>query len=236
MQKKTVVILQPNYIPWWGYFDLMNRADIFVLYDDVQYTKNDWRNRNKIKTPTGWQWLIIPVSYEFGELIDNVKVLDNGWQKKHLKTLEMNYKKAPHFKEIYKIAKEALVWADDAMEYELNPYLWASIEDIAIYLDFKTDIKRSSIWFKDIGGNPTERLVGICKELEATEYLSGQAAKDYLEVEKFGNIKVTWHEYHPPVYKQLWGNFIPGLSIIDMLFNEGKDARRFFERGGSSVG
>jgi len=215
-----VTILQPNYIPWRGYFDFFKQSDVFVIYDDVQYTKNDWRNRNTIKTPDGAQWLTVPVDdrdrMSKYVLVKDVKVIENGWRERHLKTLEMNYAHAPYYGVIYDLMKEAF---DENHELlvDLNMSIMRKILD---YLGIRCRIEYSSkLGFNDC--EQTDRLVAICKHLGATEYWSGDAAKDYLDQNKFGDIRVLWHKYKEHVYPQLWGNFISKISIVDLLMNCG---------------
>jgi len=207
-------------MPWIGYVNLMKQADVFVVYDDVQYTKNDWRNRNKIKTPDGCMWLTVPVKSEGKMMIKDVRANDTfKWREKHLKSLQMNYGRTFFFEPIYDFIEKVLHGHIDFL-YMINMYL---ICDICRYLGIKTQIKYSSeIGFKDL--NKTDRLVAICKNLGATEYLSPNRSADYLEPEKFetAGIKLQWHNYKHPKYKQQWGDFISNLSVIDLLFNYGK--------------
>ena len=209
-----VAILQPNYIPWRGYFDFFKQCDVFVVYDDVQYTKNDWRNRNIIKTPDGPHWLTIPVKkHKSDATIKDIVMKENGWEKRHLEAIVQNYSKAPYFDEIYKIIEQCLTSSYDILSYKCMKI----VIDVLDYLGIRVKIVYSS----DIGYqqySPSRRLAKICEHFGASEYLTGDAAKSYLEVEKFGNIKVLWHKYHEKVYPQLWGDFISRVSIIDTLF------------------
>lgn len=203
-------------MPWRGYFDFFKQSNVFVVYDDVQYTKNDWRNRNYIKTPDGTQWLTIPIEHKhhMNSLIKDVDNPDNGWQERHLKSIEQNYKNAPYFGEIYDIIKESVY------EKNLVKLNMKIIDKILNYLGMKCKVCYSSeIGYTDC--EPTERLVQICKHFNATEYLTGESAKDYLEVDKFGGIRVLWHRYKEKVYPQLWGDFISRVSIVDLLMNCG---------------
>jgi len=216
-----ITILQPNYIPWRGYFDFFKQSDAFVFYDDVQYTKNDWRNRNEIKTQDGKQWLTIPVddSNRMTKhiLIKDVKVIQNGWQERHLQALELHYKNAPYFDVIYGMMKEALITEKHELLSGLDISLTMKILD---YLGIRRKTYLSSEL--DVSGNdPTQRVVDICRKLGATEYLSGDAAKDYLELDKFGDIRVLWHRYKERVYPQLHGPYISRVSVIDLLMNCG---------------
>jgi hypothetical protein len=215
-----LTILQPNYIPWRGYFDFFKQSDAFVVYDDVQYTKNDWRNRNLIKTPDGAQWMTIPVDdnkrIAKNLLIKDVKIINNGWQARHIKTLEMNYARAPYFGEVMDIMRESF----DEDHTMLCPLVMTIIRRINEYLGLRCKIYYSSeLGFADL--HKTDRVVAICKHLKATEYLSGDAAKDYLELDKFGDIRVLWHRYKEKEYPQLHGQFISRISILDLLMNCG---------------
>lgn len=217
-------IHQPEYLPYIGFFDRIKKADTFVILDNVQYQKNAFINRNKIKTSQGWQWLTVPVKKR--EKLDDINKLqiDNSsnWKEKHLKTIILNYKKTPYFKkyiglfeDVYK--KEWNLIAD------LDIYL---IENIIEMLEIKKEIKKSSsLGVKDKG---IEKLINICKTVRADIYLCGPGNEKYNMTdavsEKFQkqNIKVIFHKFTPPIYQQQFGKFIPNLSIIDFLFNCGK--------------
>lgn len=220
-----IAIMQPSYIPYIGYFDLILRSDMFVFLDDVQYTKNDWRNRNKIKTSNGDCWLTIPVKRD-AKLISDVVTTDESFKEKHLKTIGMNYKKAPYFYSVYKMLQKSIC-----------PYgrLYSSwiliVQDIMSYLGIPFDFYYSSSFKVD--ESKTDRLIKLCKYLNADEYLSPNGAEPYLEPEKFekAGIKLIWQNYKHPEYNQLWGDFIPNMSIIDLLFNHGRDSERFISTG-----
>lgn len=221
-----IAILQPSYIPWLGYFDQINRVDTFIFYDDVLYTKNDWRNRNKIKTANGTAWLTIPVSIKNRLknylLIKDVALVDTNTLKKHLKTIELNYKKSPFFKEFY-AAITPLFNAPYQLLADLNISIVKAISEfIGIK---KVNFLRSSD-LNIVNENPTDRLINICKKLKATHYLTGNSAKNYLGEKIFAEngIILEYQEYKHPNYKQLWGNFVPYLSVIDLIFNEGLDS------------
>jgi hypothetical protein len=216
-----VAILQPNYIPWRGYIDFFKQCDVFVYYDDVQYTKNDWRNRNLIKNPDGAQWLTIPIITDnriSNKLIIRDAIMhQNNWQMRHLEAIEANYKHAPYYGDIREILTEAY----EQEKQNLSKLCQTIISRINDYLGLRCKTLLSS----EMGFNecaPTERLVQICRSLGATEYLSGDAAKEYLQVDKFGDIRVLWHRYHEQIYPQLWGDFISRVSIIDTLMNCGR--------------
>ena len=211
-------IHQPQYLPYIGYFDKMDRADIFVLLDDVQFKKNEWQNRNRIKNAQGWQWLTVPVLYRFGENISEVKINNKiDWKKKHLTSLITNYSKSECFKE-YRAFFEETYTKDWERLVDINMYL---IYYLIKQLKIKTEVVNSAK-FK-IKKEKTDRLIAICKELGADTYLSGDGARDYLEVEKFkkANIEVVFQNFKHPTYNQLYGEFEPYMSVIDLLFNCG---------------
>lgn len=218
-----VAILQPSYIPWLGYFDQINKVDTFVFYDDVLYTKNDWRNRNKIKTSQGATWLTIPVNIQNRItnylLIKDVKLIDKNILKNHLQIIESNYKKAPFFKEVYSVIAPIFTH-EHILLSELTINI---IKVISAFLGIKNVRFLKSSDMNISSQDPTERLINICKSLNATHYLTGASAKNYLDEKMFRNenIQVTYQEYAHPTYNQLWDEFIPYLSIIDLLCNEG---------------
>jgi hypothetical protein len=224
-----VAILQPSYLPWLGYFEQIDRSDVFVFYDDVQYDKHGWRNRNKIKTPKGWQWLTVPVYHNFGQKIYEVKINNNiPWRRKHLKSLQANYARAPYYQTYIKFFEKVY---SQHWEYlvDLNVYL---IKQLCEFLGIKnTEFVHSRDL--NIKGERTERLVKICQLFGADEYLTGDAAKNYLEEKKFqnANIKVIYQNYRHPVYPQLFGEFIPYLSVVDLLFNCGPKSLEIIRSG-----
>jgi glutaredoxin-related protein len=225
---KKIAILQSNYIPWKGYFDLINMVDEFILYDEVQYTKNDWRNRNKIKTKQGIQWLTIPVRQkELSQLIKDTKVQDKRWNKKHWTTIKQNYSKTASFKEYKDIFEELYLNSNEEYLSKIN---YNFIKVINHILDIKTKIKYSSEF--DLVEGKSERLLGICKDCNADIYLSGPAAKGYLDEKLFEEegIKVQWMDYsNYPTYNQLYPPFEHSVTILDLIFNEGSNATKFMK-------
>jgi hypothetical protein len=224
---KRVAILQSNYIPWKGYFDIINIVDEFVLYDSVQYTKNDWRNRNKIKTKQGIIWITIPVKHSISQRIDEIEVLDNKWRKKHWRTLVQNYSKSKYFNLYMNIFNNCYLNAD---EFFLSKINYSFICEINKILGITTKISWSTDY--NISGEKTEKLLNICKQANATEYISGPAAKNYLDEKLFKqeNIKVTWMDYSSyPEYNQLYPPFEHAVSILDLIFNEGPNATKFMK-------
>lgn len=225
---KKVAILQSNYIPWKGYFDIIGSVDAFVLYDDMQYTKNDWRNRNKIKTQNGLQWLSIPVRQEnLHQKINETKITDPKWNINHWRSISQSYAKAPHFK-AYKERFEAL-FLEAKSEYisNINRHF---IEAINAMLGITTKIYDSREFVLSEG--KSERLLALCQELGATTYLSGPAARDYLDEKIFTEvgIDVKWMDYGGyKEYHQLFPPFEHGVSVIDLILNEGENAKNFLK-------
>lgn len=228
---KTVAIVQSNYLPWKGYFDLIRQADVFVLYDDVQFTKRDWRNRNVIKTPQGLHWLTVPVQVKgrYDQLVKDVVVSDPGWPLQHWRTIEMSYRQASGFSVHGEWLKECLLACQGmARLSEINGFL---IGHIAHRLGLTTPLVRS----EDIGRveGRSENLLHLCTELGATDYLSGPAARDYLDVDQFARHGVTVHfaQYGGyPEFPQLHGPFKHEVSIVDLLLSVGSDAPAYIQR------
>ena len=222
---KKVAILQSNYIPWKGYFDLIAAVDEFIVYDDVQFTKNDWRNRNKIKTPKGVEWLTIPVGQDIRRRIRDVELPDARWQQKHWKTLAANYGRAPHFAEIARLLQPLYL---ERRHTHLSALNREFIGAICRYLGIQTRITDCAdyAWVE----GKTERLVALAVEAGAAEYVSGPSAKSYVDERAFSTrgIRVSWFDYAGyPEYPQLWGTFSHEVTILDLLFNCGKDAPRY---------
>jgi hypothetical protein len=223
----TVSILQSNYIPWKGYFDIIAKSDVFVIYDEVQFTKNDWRNRNLIKTQKRLEWISIPVRQEnLHQKIFETEILQGNWIKKHKSTLQTNYGKAPYFKEYKDIIFEIYDFPTTNLS-ELNKLF---IEKICAILAIDTKIIDSREL--NLEGDKVERLIDACKKLNATKYLSGPAAKNYINEDLFNenNIELEWMDYcNYKEYSQLYPPFEHGVSILDLIFNEGPYARSFLK-------
>jgi len=220
---KTVVILQSNYIPWKGYFDLLHEADEFILYDDRQYTRQDWRNRNQVKTPAGAQWLTIPVIGNFGQRIDETAIADRRWASSHWSRIAFLYSKAPHFKtyadhfeQMYQRAAEMPLLS------QVNRLF---IEDICKLLGIYTPMRWSTEFPRKEG--KTEALVALCREVQADRYVSGPAAREYLDMALFEKaaIALSFRDYSGyPEYSQQHPPFTHGVTVIDLLFNVGQFA------------
>lgn len=226
---KRVAIVQSNYIPWRGYFDLMNLADEFILFDDMQYTRRDWRNRNIIKSPAGLKWLTIPVQVKgkYFQPIKDTLASDSKWNRRHWRTIVHCYSQAKFF-DHYKGWLEELYLGVSETRLSLINYRF--LKAICDLLGSKTQIR----WSMDyqLAGDQTERLVGLCEQSGATEYLSGPAAKAYLDEERFTRrgIKVSYIDYSGyPEYRQLNPPFAPNVSILDLILNEGTRAPEFLK-------
>lgn len=223
-----VVILQSNYIPWKGYFDIIKQVDEFIFYDDVQYTKNDWRNRNKIKTSSGPLWLTIPVRQEtLSQKINETKVSQDNWAEKHWKSISLNYSKAP----FYNLYKERLELFFMEMK---SPYLSeinrSAIELLNSFLGIKTALT-SSADYKLIEGK-NERLIDLILQAGGTHYLSGPSAKDYIREDLFkeAGIEISWMDYSGYIeYPQLFPPFVHAVSVLDLILNTGPDSKEFMK-------
>ncbi len=200
-------------------------VDEFIIYDDVQFTKNDWRNRNMIKSQSGLQWLSVPVGQDINRLICEVKLRDSRWQSKHWSTICHAYGRAKFFKNLAEKLEPLYLEREYACLTELNR---SFIEFICNQLGITTKISFS--WDYKFQTGQTERLVDLCVQAGATEYISGPSAKIYIKESIFTdmNIKLTWFDYAGyPDYPQLWGEFTHGVTILDLLFNCGKDSPRY---------
>lgn len=225
---KKVAIVQSNYVPWKGYFDLIAAVDEFILYDDMQYTRRDWRNRNQIKTPQGVQWITVPVCVKgkYHQLIRDTEIDGQAWVEDHWKALTQNYRRAKHFDEIAAWL-EPVLRAGHTHISELNRQL---IEEICRYLGIMTRISWS--WDYNLASGKTERLADLCAQAGGTQYISGPSARDYIEPHIFADrgIQLGWFDYNGyPEYAQLWGPFVHGVTILDLLFNCGPDAPTFMK-------
>lgn len=226
---KKVAIVQSNYIPWKGYFDLIAAVDEFILYDEAQFTKNDWRNRNKIKTPKGVEWLSIPVGQDIRRRIRDVELPDRRWQERHWRTLEVNYRRAAHFAELTRVVGPLYLERRHAYLSAMNREF---LETICRYLGISTRI--TNCWDYDLVDGKTERLASLAAQARASEYVSGPSAKSYLDEQAFvaRGVSVSWFDYGGyPEYPQLWGGFTHEVSILDLLFNCGQDAPRYMRLG-----
>ena len=225
---KKVAIIQSNYIPWKGYFDLINQVDEFILYDDMQYTKNDWRNRNRIKTQHGAKWLTIPVRGKYLSQIKDTVISYPKWNVKHWRTIAYSYSKAKYFQEYEPVFEELYLSLEERFLSKIN---YQFLVVICQLLGIDTKIS----WSMDYHLLPkgkAERVVDLCKQAGATEYISGPAAKSYLDECLFEQEKITlrYTDYSGyPEYEQLFPPFEHSVSIIDLIFNEGPNAAQYMK-------
>ena len=219
-----VSVHQPQYLPWLGYFDKIDKADVFVLLDNVQFKKNEWQNRNKIKTAAGEQWLTVPVMYRFPQLINEVEVNNKErWQHKQQQAVISNYKKAPHWTALEPFFTD-LFQSQWQTISQLNIHV---VKTLAKILGIETPLHIAS----EMGNfpeDPDERLIAITKHFGADTYLAGSGGHDYMDMDKYdrNSIKVMFQDYKHPVYDQLFGDFLPYMSVIDLIFNNGGESLR----------
>lgn len=225
---KRCVILQPSYIPWRGYFELIHRSDVFIFYDDVQYDKGGWRNRNRVKTPRGTQWLTIPVTTRRVVAehipINRIEIADERWAEKHLQVLTDVYGSAPHYQEHRPWLEELYSSSSRLLAEVTIPSTIAIAKRLGIT---KTEFLRSSEL--GVAGRKTDRLIGILQNVSATHYLSGPSGRDYIEAEKFAanDIQLEWMSYDYPEYPQLYPPYDGFVSVLDLMFMTGSDAPQY---------
>jgi WbqC-like protein family len=225
---KRLAVVQSSYIPWKGYFDLIRAVDEFVLLDDVQFSTNDWRNRNRIKTPRGAAWLTIPVmtSGRFAQRIQDTMVADKRWARKHWQALRTYYSRTPFFAE-YTGLLEPLF---DPGEDRLSAINYRFIMALCNLLGITTPVTWSTQY--DAPSDRNLRLIAICQQTGATEYLSGPAARAYMDVDAFrrAGIAVRFADYDGyPEYPQPYPPFDHYVSALDLLFCTGPDATRYMK-------
>jgi hypothetical protein len=226
---KKAAIVQSNYIPWKGYFDLINMVDEFILLDDVQYTRRDWRNRNQIKTPHGLLWLTIPVDVKgkYTQKIKDTTISDPKWAHRHWQTIVSNYSKAKHFRSFRETLEGLFLAPGERFLSEVN---FRFLTAISRALGIRARISQSMDYRVSEGKN--ERLIELCKQVGATEYLSGPSARGYIDEECFraNGIGVRFMDYGGyPVYDQLYPPFEHAVSFVDLLLNVGPEAPRFMK-------
>ncbi|HZM25353.1 MAG TPA: WbqC family protein [Anaerolineales bacterium] len=220
-------IIQSNFLPWRGYFDFIRESDLFIIHDDLQYTKGDWRNRNKIKTSRGVEWITVPVRYHHTrQLIEETSVdYSSPWAQKMVNRIRETYGRAPYF-ELYFSELHDLLMKPAASISDLNLRL---IKWVCCHLEIDTPIKMSHEYHPQ--GAKTERLIGILQQVQATTYLSGPAAQTYLIPQLFeqAGIRLKYKQYNYPEYEQLYPPFEAAVSVIDLLFMKGKEAISYME-------
>jgi hypothetical protein len=223
---KKIAILQSNYIPWKGYFDIIGKADIFIFHDDLQYTKGDWRNRNLIKTQSGKSWLTVPCGSNENRKINEVKIVDNSWQLSHWRKIEASYYCAHYFKYTASFLKPIYLERNWDNLSEMNQYIIKFISNEI--LNFNTKFLNSTEF--NLKEKKSQRVLELLKKLNANYYLSGPSAKNYLDVDlfKFNKIEIEWMNYDDyKEYSQLFPPFDHNVSFIDMLMNLGPNTKEF---------
>ena len=228
--KKKIAIIQPNYIPWIGYFKIIKSVDEFIFLDDVQYTKRDWRNRNFINSHKGRIMLSIPVKSKkkYLQKINETECVNNEWKKDHLNKIKISYKNYPYFEEIFEILKKSYYKTNSS---NLLVNLYNILFELMDFLKIKTNISFS----KDMPSNKKklDRIIEICKYKNADIYLSGPSASDYIDINEMNSNKlsleyINYENYNYDV-KNKKHKFIDKLSIIDLLMNYGKNSHSFFK-------
>ena len=228
------VVLQSNYIPWKGYFDLVNSADVFVFYDDVQFTKNDWRNRNRLKTATGVKWLSIPAGRSLRRLISEVEIADQSWKSLHKQQITDAYRRAAHFEDHQRLLDAIF----DSPLTNLSAFNQHAIVHISRQLGIRTEFMDSRDF--SLRGRRTERLVDLLGQLGADTYVSGPAGRNYLDESLFRDAGITLEYFDYAgyqIYRQLHGAFVHEVTVLDLLFNEGAAAPQYMKsfRGPESI-
>lgn len=237
--QRRIAVLQSNYIPWKGYFDILHDVDLFIFHDDLQYTKGDWRNRNRIKTPRGAEWLTIPVGSREDRLICEVRLAGTTWARRHWRQIEQHYRRAPYFGLYGPQFEEIYLRTSWQTLSELNQHL---IRFIAVdLLGLATELRDS----RELApvGSKLDRLIDLVRKAGATSYVSGPAARAYIDPRRFEEIGVelVWKDYSGyPEYPQFFGPFVHQVTVLDLLFHTGPEAPYFIwgwrEAGRASKG
>jgi WbqC-like protein len=223
--ERVVAVHQPNYLPYLGFFQKMAAVDLFVLYDTAKFSRNGLTNRNKIKTPTGVQWLTVPVRRSRGQPIKEVEIASPVWAKKHLKSLQANYQSAPYFSSYFSDLRHVLA-KDWTQLSDLNTAL---IETIRQWLRIDTKIVSSSALSSPPSDDATDKIIHFTSVSGGSVYLSGPSGKNYLRPEMFAKVALRVSEFAARPYPQLYGGFQPNLSSIDAIFNCGERTRELLE-------
>lgn len=217
-----VAVHQPQYLPWLGYFDKIDRADVFVLLDNVQYKKNEWQNRNKIKTAQGWQWLTVPVKYKYPQSINEVTINTAvNWQHKHQQAIKTNYAKAPYKNYLDDFCANIFSGSWE-MIAQLNIQVVKSLVE-ALGIDTQVFVASDLEGFPE---DPDERLIAITRYFEADTYLAGNGGSQYMDLSKYEKqgIELVFQDYKHPVYRQPYGAFEPYMSVVDLILNHGNES------------
>jgi hypothetical protein len=219
-----VGVIQSNYVPWRGYFDFIREVDVFVIHDDLQFTKGDWRNRNLLKTAQGTHWMTVPVHYRHtAQLICDTRVdYSRNWQRQHRNLIMANLGSAPYLPDVLSLIHDSF----EARHETISGLNVALIKAVCRYLGIVTPIRHSSEF--RLGGTKTTRLIELLTAMRATTYVSGPSARSYLDESTFreARIRLEYKRYDYPEYPQLFGKFDGRVSILDLIANCGPSARR----------
>ncbi len=214
---------QPSYLPWLGLFNKIASADLFCYFDIVQYQTRDYNNRNKVKTNSGTQWLSVPVESKnhFGKTAGEIKIIQDGWQSRHVRTIELQYKKATYFDDYFQKISKVIFESSTGTLGELNLCMLKELNSI---LGIQTPIVVASDY--DFQGFKSDLVLDMCKKLGASKYIFGSQGRDYADLASFHAQGITpiFQEYIHPSYRQLHGNFVPNMSVLDLIFNEGVES------------
>ncbi|MBU2487936.1 MAG: WbqC family protein [Proteobacteria bacterium] len=216
-----LAVHQPQFLPWQGYMMKMDAAHVFCFLDSVQFKKNEWQNRNRIRTAEGWQWLTVPVLHRFGQRIGEVRINPaEPWQKKHLRALEIHCGRTPYFRWVMDILEPVYGRSWESLAH-LNRTL---AEALARALGMECRFFASSE--TDLPGEPTGRLVELCRQTGADTYLAGAGGAGYMDLAQFeaAGIRVVFQDFRQPGYPQAYPGFVPGLSMVDLLFSQGENS------------
>ena len=227
-----VSIHQPNYMPWPGFFHKWMLADAFIILDTVQFHKNDWQNRNRIKTANGPQWLTVPVHYHFPAIINEIEISQDPWQRKQLAAMEQSYAKAPYFQDYWDNIQSVLIQPWKKLS-DMNTALIRALGEMVgcqapLYLASEMQVENT---------DSTGRLIDLCKELGGSAYLAGVDGEKYMQIDQFSEagIDLWYQDVVAPVYHQLHGEFVSHLSVVDLLFNVGPEATNVIREMGGKV-
>lgn len=224
--QRRVAVLQSNYIPWKGYFDIVHDVDLFIFHDDLQYTKGDWRNRNRIKTPRGAEWLTIPVGTREDRLICEVRLTDGDWARRHWRQIERHYRRAPYFALYAPVFEDLYLRTAWETLSQLNQHVTRLIaRDL---LGLRTELRDSREYRPE--GRKLDRLLDLLRKAGATSYVSGPSARAYIDPSRFDEIGVelVWKDYSGyPEYPQFFAPFQHQVTVLDLLFHAGPAAPHF---------
>lgn len=227
-----VTIHQPQFLPWLGYLDKIDRADLFMMLDTVQFKKNEWQNRNRIRTANGWQWMTVPVLQHFGQRIDDVLINPTtAWKAQHLRALDMHYARAP-YRTRYLAQLSELYAAPWSKLSDLNK---AVVQWLLESYGITTPVYRAADYAAR--EEPTDRLIDLCRAVGATAYLAGPGAEHYMDMPRFesSGVRLEIHAFTHPMYRQVYEPFEPNLSALDLLLMQGPEALTTLRRTRSNA-